>query len=305
MRISTQNFFETTTTRMSDLQAELMKKQQQIQSGSKILTPSDDPVGAAKALSLEQMKAVNDQYAANRQSAQSPLQYSEGILGSVSTLLLDVKDLTLSAGNATVSDADRAIIVSDLKTKFDQLLSFANSTDANGSPVFGGFQSSGPVFVKTATGAVYNGDQGQRMVQVDSSRQIAINDSGDKIFQGKGNDVFKTITDLIGVLSKPVANDADRAALAAGVKTATTSLSKANDTVVTARAEIGSRLKEIDTLDDAGTDRNLSLEKSLADVQGLDLTKAISELVQQKTMLDAAQQAFVKIAGNSLFDYLR
>jgi flagellar hook-associated protein 3 FlgL len=282
-----------------------MKKQEQIQSGSKIQTPSDDPVGAAKALAVQQSKAINEQFAASRQGAKDPLSYAEGILSSVSSLILDVKDQALAAGNATMSDTDRGIIASDLKSKFDQLLAYANSTDAAGNPIFSGFQTGQPAFTKTAGGVVYNGDQGQRMVQVDSSRAIPVNDSGDQIFQAKGNDIFKSLSDLITVISKPVTNDADRATLAAGIASATTSLSASNDTVVTARASIGARLKEIDSLDASGTDRNIQFEQTLADIQGVDLTKAVSELVQQKTTLDAAQQSFVKISGMSLFDYLR
>ena len=42
MRISTQNLFETGGARLGDLQASLVRTQQQISSGRRILVPSDD-----------------------------------------------------------------------------------------------------------------------------------------------------------------------------------------------------------------------------------------------------------------------
>lgn len=304
MRISTQTFYSTTTARMSEIQSGLMKTQQQIQSGKKNLTPADDPVAAAKAISLTQSKAQNEQYGVNRQNVKDPLQYSEVVLDGVVDLLHDVKDIVLSASNGTISDADRKIFASDIAGRLDQLFSLANSTDASGNPIFSGFETGKPAFTKTATGAVYNGDQGQRNVQVDTARQLASNDPGDKIFQG-GNDIFKTLTDLVGMLNTPVTTAAEKTALTANLTASNVQLTTSMDNVLTVRASIGSRLKEIDTLDVSGSARGLYLEESLSDVQGLDYVKAITDLTQQKTMLDAAQQSFAKISGMSLFDYMR
>lgn len=305
MRISTQNFYATSTARMNDLQANLMKTQQQIQSGMKNLTPADDPVAAAKALGLAQAKSQNEQFGINRQNAKDPLQYSEVVLDSVVSLLQDVKDIVLSASNGTVAEADRKIFASDISGRLDQLIGLANTSDSSGHPIFSGFETGKPAFTKTSTGAVYNGDQGQRGVQVDTSRQIATNDAGDKIFQANGNDVFRTLTDLVSMLNAPVSTAAEKSALTANLASSNVRLTSSLDNVLTVRASIGSRLKEIDTLDVAGSAKGLYLEESLADVQGVDYVKAVTDLTQQKTMLDAAQQSFAKISGMSLFDYMR
>ena len=89
MRISTQNLFETGGARLGDLQASLVRTQQQISSGRRILVPSDDPAGTARALDITQSQSLNTQYGLNRQSAKSA---SPGFTGRRHfTLLSDVK----------------------------------------------------------------------------------------------------------------------------------------------------------------------------------------------------------------------
>lgn len=54
MRISTNTIYQSGISKISDIQVEQSKLQQQIATGRRILTPSDDPVGSARALQLTQ-----------------------------------------------------------------------------------------------------------------------------------------------------------------------------------------------------------------------------------------------------------
>ncbi|MHB1174845.1 MAG: flagellar hook-associated protein FlgL [Sulfuriferula sp.] len=304
MRISTSMLFQQGAARISDLQSNLVKTQQQLSTGRRILTPADDPVAAARALDVTQSQSVNAQYATNRQTAVSSLTAVDSTLASVTTVLQDVKTQTVYAGNGTLSNSDRSNLATQLSSDLDQLLSLANSTDGIGNYLFSGYQTSTQPFVKTATGAQYNGDQGQRQIQVDSSRQMAVSDSGQAIFQGNNQDVFKTLTDLITLLQTPVTTPAGNAALTAGLSAANGNIDQSLNNVLTTRASVGSRLKELDSLNSAGSNRDIQYSQTLSQLQDVDYAKAISQLTQQQTTLQAAQQSFVKIAGLSLFNYL-
>lgn len=403
MRISTTTFFESGTARLSDLQARLMKSQEQISTGRRVLTPADDPIAAARAYDVTQARSVNEQYATNRQYVKSSLALEEGTLQSVTTLLQDAKTLLVSAGNPTYSDTERKFLATELKERFNELLSLANTTDGQGGYLFAGFQSDSQAFTQTATGALYNGDQGQRMLQVSPSRQLAFSDNGSALFEqvktgngtfsisaastnagsgvvsagvvngpyvsgkysvdfsvvagvttytlndntsgtpvllstgnytsgqaislaGKGiqleikgdpaagdsfaiepstnQSVFTTLKNLIDDLSEPVSGAAGNAQLNNGLVTAHSNLDNALNNILTVRAEVGTRLKEIDSLDSSGEDTDLQYAKTLSELQDLDYAKAISSLVQQQTTLSAAQQSFVKISGLSLFNFL-
>jgi flagellar hook-associated protein 3 FlgL len=76
------------------------------------------------------------------------------------------------------------------------------------------------------------------------------------------------------------------------------------DNALTVRASVGSRLKELDALDNAGEDRNLQYSQVLSDLQDLDYTQALTQLSQQQITLEAAQRSFVTVSGLSLFNFL-
>lgn len=299
MRISTQTLFETGAARIGDLQSGLARTQQQIATGRRILVPSDDPAGTARALEVTQSQSLNTQYGLNRQHAKSALGAVEGTLSSVTALLQDAKTTAIAAGNGVLSDAERGFMAIELRGRFDELLGLANTRDALGNYLFSGFQTATPAFVQTATGALYQGDQGRRLVQVDAARQIAVSNTGQAVFQGGGQDVFQTLNDLVVLLQTP-----GTATLATGLATANGSLDLALESVLTARAAGGARLQELDALDNAGSDRHLQYSETLSELQDLDYAQALTQLSQQQITLEAAQRSFVKTAGLSLFNFL-
>lgn len=184
MRISTNTMFQSGSDRLSDLQSALQKTQQQLSTGRRVVTPSDDPIAAAQALDVTQAQSVNDQFGVNRKSATSTINQVESTLGDIGTLLENARTLAVSVGNvASMTDADRASVATQLSDQLDQLISLANSDDGRGSYLFSGYQTSTQPFTKTVAGAQYNGDQGQRLAQVGPSRQLPVTDSGNAIFE--------------------------------------------------------------------------------------------------------------------------
>lgn len=300
MRISTNTLYEQGVARISEVQSGLAKTQQQLATGRRILTPADDPIAAARALEVTQSQAVNAQFAINRQTAVGSLNAVENTLTGVTSMLQDARVIAINAGNATLTDEERGYLATELRGRFDELLALANTTDGTGNYLFSGYQVTTQPFVQTLPGVVqYMADQGQRQLQVDSARQMAISDSGQRVFQGGNQDIFKTLNDLITLLETP-----GTATLSTGLATATGAIDKALDNVLTVRASVGSRLKELDALDSTGQDRDLQYSQVLSQLQDLDYAQAISQLSQQQVTLEAAQKSFLKISGLSLFNFL-
>lgn len=299
MRISTQTLFDNGAARIAEAQAALNKTQQQVASGRRILTPSDDPVAAARALELTQSQSLNTQYGTNRGYAKDSLAMVDSTLSSVADLLQEAKAAAISAGNPMVSDGDRAAIATSLQSSLGLLMNLANTRDGQGNYVFSGFQTATPPFVQTAAGVQYQGDQGQRLIQVDATRQMAINNPGQGVFQGGGQDVFKTLSDLIAQL-----NTSGTAGLSAALSTANSDFQAALDNVSTVRASVGTRMKELDALDNAGSSKDLQYSQTLSVLQDLDYTKALTDLSRQQTTLEAAQKSFMQTSDLSLFKYL-
>ncbi|ACT47849.1 flagellar hook-associated protein FlgL [Methylotenera mobilis] len=303
MRISTNTIYQSGISKITNLQSEQTKLMQQIATGQRIASPSDDPVGAARAAELAQAKSANSKFADTRQTAQLKLNTLESNLTSVTNLMTSIQSSLVSAGNATYSDLERGFVAADLKTALEGLIGLANTKDASGNYLYSGFQTDTAPFVANATGAAYVGDTNNQSLQVDTSRQMVVNATGDDVFQAGGNDVFATIQNLVTLLNTPL-TPANQAAFTAGVASGLSSMRQGLDNVLTVRASIGSRLNELDQLDISGSDLDLQYSKSLSDIQDLDYAAALSDLSKNQTIMEAAQKSFVATTNLSLFNFI-
>lgn len=214
MRISSSLFFQTGLNSINAQQSDLLHLYRQAASGQRMVTPADDPLGAAQAVNLSQSQSLNERYGANRDVLKMNLGNEENTLNSVTTLLQDIKTRLVEAGNGTMSDADRATLADVLRNSKDTLFGLANATDGNGQYMFAGFSGSQPAFVKDASGAVsYAGDSGQRLVQADQTRRIASSDLGSDVFAraASGSRAYITHADAgnsgTGVIGAPAITD--------------------------------------------------------------------------------------------------
>ena len=193
MRISTSSMYNAGTSQLNTLQSNIAKTQMQLSTNRRMLSAADDPIASARALEVTQSQSVNAQYAVNRQNARSSLTMVEQALSSVNNVIQDVQELTVRAGGGALSQADRETLANEAEGHLETLLGLANSSDSEGY-LFAGFKSKTQPFVKTATGAQYLGDQGERKLQVASARNFAISSSGSTVFESNltGNGTFVT-----------------------------------------------------------------------------------------------------------------
>ncbi len=185
VRISSQQVFQGGIDRLQDLNAGLQKTQQQIATGKRVINPSDDPVAAARILKLDQETAQIGQFQRNVDLAENRLEQEESTLSDVTNLIERVRELTVQAGNGALSADDRNSIASELRQRLDQLASLGNTRDASGEYIFSGFKGNTPAFGQNISGDwVYQGDEGQRSLEIDTGVKVAISDSGKEIFSG-------------------------------------------------------------------------------------------------------------------------
>jgi len=197
MRIATKTIYDNGVSQLNTLQAQLQKTQMQLSTGRRVVTPSDDPVASARALEVSQSKEMNTQFASNRSSAKGSLSLVDNTLANTDDLLQEIKTKVIAAGNPSFTLADREALAKELDGRLNDLLGQANATDGSGAYLFSGYKSDTQPFTRTATGATYNGDQGQRELQVGSSRKLATSETGSAVFENNltGNGTFQTSVD--------------------------------------------------------------------------------------------------------------
>ncbi|WP_406666971.1 flagellar hook-associated protein FlgL [Gallaecimonas sp. GXIMD1310] len=74
--------------------------------------------------------------------------------------------------------------------------------------------------------------------------------------------------------------------------------------VVAGQSEIGGRVNVIDALQSAGESSQVNIKKTRADIAEVDIGEAVSRLVQQQTVMQAAYSGFQTVNKLSLFNYI-
>lgn len=316
MRISTQQLYSGGTSGIQRLQSELYTLQNQVNTGRRIVTPKDDPVGAAQALVVSQSQSVNALYIKNQQTATTKLGALDNTLEGVGTELKSIYENALAAGNGSYSDSERAAVASELSERLKNLVSLANSQDGTGRYIFAGFQSTSTPFAQSANSSPYSlsngyvnysGDDGVQTLQVSASQTLGTSEPGSEVFMRikdsagnvTGRSVFDAVQNMVDFLNTPGAS--------ASSTTYTEALSDIDaslDNVLRVRASVGSKLSSLESISNMSADQKLQYDEQLSNLEDLDYAAAISSVSQKKIQLEAAQATFSLTAKLSLFDYI-
>ncbi|HHH39223.1 MAG TPA: flagellar hook-associated protein 3 [Sedimenticola sp.] len=299
IRISTRMMTDRAVTAMLGQQRRLSDTEEQLSTGKRILTPADDPAGAARVLDYNRAIATVDQYQNNADRARSRLEQEESLLAGTENLLIRAKELAIQGNNDSNGPEDKRAIAGEIRQLLEQVLGIANTRDANGEYLFGGFQTGEPPFVRVAGGGIeYRGDNGARQLQISTDRRVADGDNGFDVFVDIGaapgkRSLFATLDSLAATLAQGGAVDGHLE-----------ELDQALANVLAVHTTVGARINTIDEQVEVNADTRLTLQRHLSQEQDLDYTEAISRYNRQTIALDAAQKAYIKIKGLSLFDYL-
>jgi flagellar hook-associated protein 3 FlgL len=301
MRISTSYINKQSLDSMLQQQTELSKTQQQVTTGKRILSPSDDPVTAVKALDLQRLANLSDQYLDNADTADNKLKVSDGILDSATKIMQRIRELAVQGLTETNNAQMRQAISEEINELNESLVSLANSRDSNGESLFSGYQSDVQAFNPTTF--AYNGDSGQRSIRVADGYSVEVNEPGDDVFSavtvaGPTQAIFATIKSFADALSANTTgttpNDGDFL----------TNMDTSLDNMTGARTRIGARMNAVEEQRGINDSIKFNTETTLSQIEDLDYSEAISRLNLQLTGLEAAQQAFVRVSGLTIFNYL-
>ena len=304
MRISTAGLHQQGIANILRQQGELARVQNQIASNTRLLTAADDPAAAARALELDHQIGNLAQWQSNIGTARDRLSLEESALDGANDTLDRVRELVLQANNATQGAQSRAQIAGELEQLYQQLLDHANADDGNGRYLFAGSTDAAPPFTQTAGGVTYNGDQTEQLLAIGAQRQIADGDNGVSTFL-RPNDVFATLRGLIDAVRAPVGTSAERTQAQNLASQGLTALQATQDQIGSIRASVGNRLAALDSSAANLDQQELVARSTLSEVRDIDLAEASGRLSLAQTILQAAQQTYLKVQGLSLFDFLR
>lgn len=118
----------------------MSKRQDELATGKKIHSPSDDPVLASKILARRTDLAEMEQYDKNTRDAIGWLEITEKALEDNGNIFQRIRELTVQAANGTNTAEDTQKIKLEIEQLKNQLITNANTTYA-GRYVFSGFET--------------------------------------------------------------------------------------------------------------------------------------------------------------------
>lgn len=301
MRISTTQLQDRAVNAMLERQSNLSVTQQQVASGKRILSPSDDVLGSTQVLALNNVIDTHQQYRENADVASGRISQEESALTQGINVLQRARELAIQSENVTLNATNRANIAVEMRELINEIMSSANEKDANGEFIFSGFNVATTPFTATEVppgsglfNYAYTGDLGQRNVQIGETRFIAVGDPGQNVFMdipetgGGTQNIFETLEQF--------ALDLETGAANANI---TNDLSLAMEHLSSFRTQTGGRQNSIESHEVLNEDIIFQGQKTLSSIEDLDFAEAVSRLNLELATLQAAQQSFAKIQNLS------
>lgn len=288
---------------LSDLNRQtrrLLELQEQLATGLKVNSPSDDPLAARRAVNIRSVIAKQEQYITNISSAGPLLAESGTSLQTVVSVLQRANELTLQGANGTSSQTQMNALAIEVNQLIEATLTEANH-QTNGRYVFGGTRTLDAPFVATRdaegqiTAVTYQGNDEAIEIGVTDGISVQINETGQHAFLS-GQNVFQTIIDI-------------RDNLLSGDKTSLqtdrlTELGDAQDQLLISMAAMGAtqnRLETLTTNTEASVDQ---LRVTLSDNIDADYAETVVNLNAQSNAYRAALEAAARVIQPSLLDFI-
>jgi flagellar hook-associated protein 3 FlgL len=306
MKISTSQLFDNSVNQMNRQQSKIAEMQAKLASGKQIVKPSDDSEKSAVIQRLQTAIDRQSVYERSLDTAENRLASEESALMSSERILQRIRQLAVQGNTDTLSVDDKEILANEITSLREELLSLANTQDANGNYVFAGSNVQTKAFDVNADGdIIYQGDKTQTSVDISDQRRLVLNRAGDEVFASVGRVVdgdtqdisfFKVIDDFAQALAKD-----DEDALNLGLE----EISSITEGMGASIADLGARISTVSNQREILEDTNLRYQDLLSNAQDLDYATAVTKLSAELLSLEAAQASFAKISQLSLFNYIR
>jgi flagellar hook-associated protein 3 FlgL len=293
IRVTEQTMAAAAQRGLSLSQTRLANAQQAASSGQRIARPSDDPVGTAGALQVHAQIAATNQYKRNIDDGTGWLMTLDGALGSATGFLRQVRDLTIQAGNGSLGQDSKNAIAQQIDSLRQDLLSAAN-TRYLGRSVFAGTSDAEGAF-SDGNPPTFNGVPGdtvQRRIGTDQT--VRVDGDGAAIFGTGASSIFTVLDSISSDLRNGVDPTSRLQALDTGM-----------DVLVAGRADIGTRLSQLQRAGSENMADQNKLETQRSGIEDTDLGKAILDLQLQQTNYQAALAVTAKTLMPSLMDFLK
>lgn len=277
----------------------LSKLQQQIETGSVISRPSDDPVVAIKGMSNRNNLDEIKQYTRNIRDAKSWLDSSDDALGSVGEALTRVKELLVQASNDTFTSEDRQKMQAEIKQIREQVQDLAN-TKLGEDYIFSGTFTNEPLYKEGQVNAAITADGVARPIKINVFDGIELQ------INSNASEIFKEVDELLQQVDLEMSSNAKGEVFSELLGDGLSGgLSAIFENVLTERASLGARQNRVELMENRLSLSELNVTKQLSENEDTDFAKAITEMITLESMHQASLSVGAKVIQQTLVDFIR
>ncbi|MET1156649.1 flagellar hook-associated protein FlgL [Arthrobacter sp.] len=298
MSANAQRTLQTQQSRLSELQEKATTL-------NKISRPSDDPAATAKALETRSLLAANAQYGRNIDDGNTWLTAADSALEQATNVMHRIKDLTVLAGNGSLSQSGKDAIALELEALNKDLVSIANSKHL-GRNIFAGSSDAAAAFTPgtprdpgnpadPGTPPSFTG-AGISPVErrISATQTVRVDADGGTIFGSDTGSVFAA-----------VANIAAKLRSGGDITSELGPIENRFNSIVDGRAEVGTRQAQLERAGNVNTELEATLDAQRTGIEKADLGSVIMDLKLQETNYQVALAATARVLQPTLMDFLR
>jgi flagellar hook-associated protein 3 FlgL len=285
--------------------SKMSKLQDQINSGSKITRPSDDPVIAVKGMGYRRDLGQVEQYTRNMNEVNNWIDTTDESLNQVGEQMKRVRELVIQAANDTNTPDERAKIKAEIDQIRQQIQDVGNTKIAD-RYIFSGTRTNQPLFEngKIDQAKVNSEDV---VIEVYDGIQMKVNTPGAELFQNIDGMMGK-ISDLLDPnrAGGPATGEEIGNALGGvAAQSKGDDITAIHNKILEAQADVGARQNRVELMENRLSIREVSVTKQLSDNEDVDYAKAITEMVTSESIHQAALSVGAKIIQQTLVDFIR
>ncbi|HOJ42973.1 MAG TPA: flagellar hook-associated protein FlgL [Syntrophorhabdaceae bacterium] len=295
MRIADSLKYEIFTRNLSKIKELVDRTQNQIASGKKVLTPSDDPVAASSGIGLEVEKKINAQYERTLNKLKPLGGFYDTAITGIHDLLTKAKEIAITQASDTMDASTRRSSAEQVKGIIEQLVTIGNTKLGN-TFIFGGEKTETTPFTLNDDYTVtYNGTVAVSSVYIDRATKEESGMSGDRVFISDTN-IFTVLKGLKDALET---NDVD------GIKNALNGLDASLDKTETNLSFVGTFVSRIEDYTSYKETRDLDIDNVISSMLDVDITQAVTEFNALSNAYQALLYSMAKIQELNVLNYLK
>ncbi len=307
MRISNKMFYKNIHASLQSNMWDMAELQQKVSSECKIHRPSDDPVTLGQLLDLNRNRMRTDKYVNSINMQKERLSRAETALTQATDLLMRAKDIVLDGSGGNMSKSSAMALAQEMDTLIDGMVGaasrtqgtvkfeaiFKRTTDADGNDI-----------VEYIGNPLNFGEQNIDYEKIFDVELLNDTLNPEELFTPEGKEgIFETMIKVKNAFD----NVAENGSNADDIETLSKAIGKLDehfDDLLSARTGIGAKINRLDTLHVQLDDQGYSLNKSLVDLQSVDIAEAVILLSETMLTYHAALSATSRILQTGLVDYL-